>query len=103
MSEVDILYRRCIEHWGEKAQIRQLIEEMAELTVALLHTERRSKSDESDPWQEIADVEIMLGQVRMIFDEIAPGTIDRWREKKINRLHKRLDDEQYRSEHESII
>ena len=65
------IYRMAVEQWGHDRQIDMAIEECAELIVALTHY-RRSKADNHDVTQEIADVEIVCGQLRHIFgDEIA--------------------------------
>jgi len=60
------LYRRTLEKWGEQAQYDQAIEECAELTTALLHY-RRDKTDASTVIDEMADVILMLGQLRWMF------------------------------------
>lgn len=68
MQQVDNveLYRRTLEKWGEQAQYDQVIEECAELTTALLHY-RRDKADASTVVDEMADVILMLGQLRWMF------------------------------------
>ncbi|MDY0291088.1 MAG: antitoxin [Desulfuromonadaceae bacterium] len=60
------LYRRTLKKWGEQAQYDQVIEECAELTTALLHY-RRDKADASRVVDEMADVILMLGQLRWMF------------------------------------
>lgn len=60
------LYRRTLKKWGEQAQFDQVIEECAELTTALLHY-RRDKADASTVIDEMADVILMLGQLRWMF------------------------------------
>lgn len=60
------LYRRTLEKWGEQAQFDQAIEECAELITALLHY-RRDKTDASKVIDEMADVILMLGQLRWMF------------------------------------
>lgn len=59
------VYEKILKHYGEEHQIYKLIEEMAELTVALL------KQDVNNIHEELADVEIMLGQLRLMkfYDE----------------------------------
>ena len=41
-------------------------------------------------FEEMADVEIMLAQIRMIFAD-APERIDEWKARKLERLKHRLD------------
>ncbi|MFO7831603.1 MAG: antitoxin [Desulfuromonadaceae bacterium] len=60
------LYRRTLKKWGEQAQFDQVIEECSELTTALLHY-RRDKADASVVIDEMADVILMLGQLRWMF------------------------------------
>ena len=74
----------AIRAYGEQRQIDKAIEEMAELTAALLHYRERGGS--ADPVrEEIADVGIMLDQLTLIF-----GGVDPFRERKISRLRERL-------------
>ncbi|MDY0212062.1 MAG: hypothetical protein RBR06_03550 [Desulfuromonadaceae bacterium] len=60
------LYRRTLASWGEQAQYDQSIEECAELSVALLHY-RRAKASRQAVIDEMADVILMLGQLRWMF------------------------------------
>lgn len=60
------LYRRTLAVWGEQAQYDQSIEECAELSVALLHY-RRAKGSRQAVIDEMADVILMLGQLRWMF------------------------------------
>ena len=59
------LYQKVIELWGVEAQIRQAIEECAEMITALCHKDR-GKVHWEDVAKEIADVEIMCSQLREI-------------------------------------
>ena len=60
----DIL-QAAINKWGNEAQLDQMIEECAELIVAINHL-RRKKSDLLPVLEELADVEIMLEQMSII-------------------------------------
>jgi allophanate hydrolase subunit 1 len=84
------LYSQSIALWGHTAQVDMAIEEMAELTQALCKTKRsvRPESWRTDVYEEIADVQIMLDQMVIIFDgeEIVPAEIER----KLARLKERL-------------
>ena len=63
------LYTKALEKWGADSQVDMLIEEMAELTQALLHIRRANKKVTVEELSdEIADVEIMLEQVKVITD-----------------------------------
>lgn len=88
------LYKEALTKWGIPAQIDRCIEEMAELTKALL--EMRRERDKSNlgmryvkVYQEIGDVEIILAQLREYFD---PVQIDEYKQIKLRDLKKRLKD-----------
>lgn len=90
-EEVKIeLNRKILVHalarWGHAAQKQLLIEEMGELTVAVLH-EARGKTVEADVVNELADVYIMLNQMFLIYGE---GAVMRKVEEKMNRLEGRI-------------
>ena len=67
-SQVDTMWE-ALDRWGEAAQVGCAVEECAELIVALQkHTNRTPTPETLDNIQdEIADVEIMLAQMRMAF------------------------------------
>lgn len=80
----------AIIHYGQVNQVDQSVEEMAELIQALNKFKRKNKRKEDTvPVQiniaeEIADVEIMLEQLKIIFK--CSGQVDIWRRKKLRRL-----------------
>lgn len=82
------LYQEALNRWGVPSQIDLCIEEMAELTKALLKL-RREKDHSTmgmrylRVYQEIADVEIMLAQLRCCFD---PAQIDQYKQAKLRNL-----------------
>ncbi len=82
------LYRDAIEKWGEQSQIDQAIEELAELIVALRHLSRGRGCGSAV--QEVADVSIMLEQVRLILGRDVE--IDAVTRNKLERLHDRVRD-----------
>jgi hypothetical protein len=88
MDEMKIL-RAAVDTYGHDAQTDMMIEEMSELTKALLKV-RRGYDDiyRDEILEEMADVGIMLDQMRIIY-----GDESAWREKKIRRLEKRLEGE----------
>ena len=87
-------YQRCIDVWGEDAQIKMCIEEMSELTKELCKNWRKSTKDTPEQLQhiceEIADVQNMIDQMQLIFGVEKVETI---RKEKIERTQKRLDEE----------
>jgi len=83
-----------VDTWGVENQIDMVIEEMSELTKALIKLRRSANKTEdikSDAFnhvcEEIADVENMLEQMRYIFSE---DIIDKYKKEKIERLVERL-------------
>lgn len=57
-----------IDNYGSRCQEDVAVEEMAELQKALLkHRRYNSKDTEKDIWDEIADVEIMIEQLKIIY------------------------------------
>ena len=82
------LYQKAIEKWGEKAQMQMAVEECAELIQALMKYGREiNGDDEYKVMQEIADVEIMMEQLREIFGN---GDIDNFKRLKLERLERLL-------------
>ena len=70
------LYEEAVEHFGEKAQLLQTVEEMAELAKALLKYIRYKDFGHGDLGdilecinEERADVSIMLNQLQVIFGD----------------------------------
>lgn len=64
----------ALEHYGERAQVDMMLEEMAELSKALLKLRRVKKHEITEPLflvknveEEIADVEIVLNQMKLLF------------------------------------
>lgn len=66
--ELTQIYQETIRTWGEEAQYDQMIEECAELIVALKHF-KRSKIAKQDVINEIADVTMMIGQLTWMVGE----------------------------------
>ena len=87
-------YKRCIDIWGEDAQIKMCIEEMSELTKELCKNWRKGKNNTPEQirniCEEIADVQNMADQMQMIFGE---ELVENFRKEKIERTMKRLDEE----------
>lgn len=73
--------------YGAKAQIDQLVEECAEIIVAVSHV-RRKRASLADFIDELADVTIMAQQVRLL----APDVFDLAVARKLERLQARLDE-----------
>ena len=89
------------DHYGYEPQSRQLIEEMAELTVAINKACRKTfdtvdkipnMDDEERIVEEIADVEIMLRQIKYLLG-IGEGELSHIMEQKLDRQIERIKNE----------
>ncbi len=80
-------YKKTVGKWGEEAQYDQMIEECAELIVALKHL-KRGKIDRQEVINELADVTLMVGQLTwMLGEEEVNSAI----EEKLQKLEKLLN------------
>ena len=84
------LYEEPIGIWGVESQMVMAIEEMAELTQQLTKG-LRGQGTLDKLSEEIADVEIMLEQLRVMNPGCAKRA-DEWKVEKIVRLRKKLDE-----------
>lgn len=89
-SEELKIFCDAIHTFGMQKQILMVFEEMAELQKELCKYLRNGESDEAvcRVAEELADVEIMLDQMKLLF---GTGRVQREREKKVQRLRARLD------------
>lgn len=85
LSDPALIYAEAVNKWGHNLQFDMLIEECAEL-ISAMNRLKRGRSDLLPLLEEIADVEIMLGQMRCIFD---PELIETVKRKKLTRLAER--------------
>jgi len=63
------LYHKALAEWGAAAQLHQGAEEASELAVALSHLARTKDNAVVEVLDEMADMEIMLGQVRVLMEK----------------------------------
>jgi len=84
-QEQKTLYALALSRWGTESQWRMLQEECAELIAAINQMERCRVPIE-DVAEELADVEIMLGQARLMVGDL----VDVAKQKKLKRLGERL-------------
>ena len=82
-------YKQALEKWGTDAQILMVFEEMSELQKELCKN-WRGKDNAEQIAEEIADVEIVLAQLKMIYG--ISGIVRQFREEKLMRLEQRLKD-----------
>ena len=80
------LFDKCREKWGLRAQILMLAEECSELSVATLHLLRNKKQENALEHfaEEIADVELMLDEMKYYFHNVP--LIAKYRKLKEKRL-----------------
>lgn len=76
------IYLKAINTFGENQQIIKAIEELGELSTALARHFTKNESS-GNINEEIADVEIMLSQLRLIFSN---AEIDHHKKEKLERL-----------------
>lgn len=95
--DISVENKKVAEHYGYEAQSNQLIEECAELIQAVNKYRRATKrihSEEVDIAldnlvEEIADVEIMLEQIKHLL-QIPEGDIDALKRYKVKRTMERI-------------
>lgn len=89
--EANAVFKDAIEVFGEDAQILMVFEEMAELQKELCKW-LRGNTDAAERYriaEEIADVEIMLAQMKLLFDN--RGLVLNYRREKTARLAGRIE------------
>lgn len=88
-QEGDEICRAALEAFGAEAQMVMAIEEMSELTKELCK-HRRGRDNVETIAEEITDVEIMLRQMVILFD--CKETVDKYRQYKLERLARRVEE-----------
>ena len=84
--EKEYVYRKAIDVWGITAQVDMAIEECAELIKALQKRKRAEGTGTiDDVLEEMADVEIMLEQLKVIFD-YTPGGYEKSQFEQLKKL-----------------
>jgi hypothetical protein len=86
----DELYHRTLRVWGKEPQMLQVIEEMSELTKEILKNVNRKKDNIKELIEETADVEIMLGQLKVCYD--IEKQVEAYKAEKLKTIQQRLDD-----------
>lgn len=80
---------RAIQTWGEDSQMKMLLEEMSELQKEICKNWRGADNVDHIA-EEIADVEIMLEQLKLMTG--SGDKVNTIREQKLRRLEQRLDE-----------
>lgn len=90
------IMQQAIETYGVQAQCDVAIEEMAELTKAIMKIRRvandyeKTQSALDNLLEEIADVDIMIDQLKIMW---GPREVGEYRRQKLERLERRLKDD----------
>lgn len=92
-EDQDKILVRALSTWGAESQFLMAVEEMAELTQALMkfhfrHKTRRTEQSLADLLQEIADVKIMVRQLELV---LGPDRVQLQVDYKMKRLEGRLN------------
>lgn len=87
------LYQKVMDKYGVDAQLNVAIEELSEL-IKEICKRKRGYPNVDNLTEEIADVEIMVEQLRFICESeyCILDRIDKWKAYKLNRLEERLKD-----------
>jgi NTP pyrophosphatase (non-canonical NTP hydrolase) len=86
------IYENAIEQWGRIPQLMQAMEEASELAVALSHFIRNRENSINEVIEEVADMEIMLAQIKFMFGEKFGESVNEIKQTKLSRLETRLKD-----------
>lgn len=81
------IFEECVKQWGIKAQMGMVVEECAELIQAISKVNREKPGSVDNLLEELADVELMVEQMRYYFDG---NKIDEWKKLKMERLKVKL-------------
>ena len=96
MLDGESIMRQAIETYGVQAQCDVAIEEMAELTKAIVKIRRvaddygKTQAALDNLLEEIADVDIMIDQLKIMW---GPKQVEEYRHQKLERLERRLKDD----------
>ncbi|MDO8609574.1 MAG: hypothetical protein Q7R95_03420 [bacterium] len=86
MNKNDYLFKVCLDVWSKSNQEDMVIEEMSELTKAILKQRRKPSIENNNKiLEEIADVDLMIDQMKYIYRRYKPE-IYKIKQKKIDRL-----------------
>ena len=80
------IYKRALGYWGSALQTEMMVEECAELIHAI-QARKRYRCDDSAVVEEIADVSLMLEQMKYVYGHEA---VDAAIARKVERLEGRL-------------
>ena len=85
------LYQKAIDTWGDRAQLEMAQEEATELALAIRRLIRGKENAITELVSEIADVEIMIEQIKFMNPHCVMAIEDE-KDFKLNRLNDRLNE-----------
>jgi len=89
--EEKTIYQEALRQWGQDAQEDMILEEMAELTKAILkYRRKRIPRYQNKVIEELVDVAIMLEQMKIIYDY--DGIFNEMKERKLKRVADMLEE-----------
>jgi NTP pyrophosphatase (non-canonical NTP hydrolase) len=88
------IYETAIKTFGINTQSRVFVEECAEAIVEVMHYYNRGRGTLDDVASELADVEIMLAQMKLIVNnEAGEDLVENYKQVKLLRLETNLKEE----------
>lgn len=96
MIDEEILFEKALKKWGFEAQLEMVVEECAELIVAIKHAQRKKnkasfREREDNIIEEAVDVGLMLDQLKVMIRR--PLLWKETRERKLKHLEGLLEEE----------
>jgi len=88
------LMQKCLDTWGQESQLSMLQEECAELIVAVSKVLRGKTNAWQNLYEEIADVSLMIDQIKLIAPVASEKIINEVRKVKLERLENILKDKE---------
>lgn len=85
----DDIYEKAVNKFGKTPQLIMAMEEMSEL-IQGLSKDIRGKRNEDNISEEIADVEIMLAQLKIIYQNDVE--VEKWKTDKLFRLQAKIEE-----------
>ena len=82
---------KAIDTYGRDLQLNQVIQECAELIQACSKTIQKGTTNDKNMLEEVADVYIMLEQLKIMFKFLTEEAIQKVIDEKIKRLKERLE------------
>jgi NTP pyrophosphatase (non-canonical NTP hydrolase) len=89
---IEAKIKEIVFYFGSRGQISKAVEELIELAEILIKDVNKSELNKDHLYEELADVEIMLAQLKYIYN-IDPEGLNQEIDRKIERTIERITDE----------